>query len=295
MDTRKRPVLRVLNALTACLGVAAGGLAICWLLLACVPTSAAPEAGALEPPAAEEQIPRAEEQVPRAEEPAAPAASGEELEEAAPARMTRRDTYDEAGNLLWSIAYQYDGQGRTSGVACYDAAGTQIGFVEILYDEAGRELQSFGFHYTDGSKIPELVPFLHSYDPSGMTERIDIGDGYFVVYQYDENQRIVQYDHYSADGAITTTSLYTYNPDGTLARIDEYSADGTLYRYSLWIYDGSGNALTCVSYHPDGSEVSRATYAYDENGNCVREDRWERWSQMTTVTLTQYEENGANP
>ena len=35
---QKRPVIRVLNALMACLGVAAGGLVICGLLLACVPT-----------------------------------------------------------------------------------------------------------------------------------------------------------------------------------------------------------------------------------------------------------------
>ena len=35
---KRRPVIRVLNALMACLGVAAGGLVICGLLLACVPT-----------------------------------------------------------------------------------------------------------------------------------------------------------------------------------------------------------------------------------------------------------------
>lgn len=38
MDMQKRPVIRVLNALWPGLGVAAGGLVICGLLLACVPT-----------------------------------------------------------------------------------------------------------------------------------------------------------------------------------------------------------------------------------------------------------------
>ena len=52
MDTRKRPVLRVLNTLMACLGVAAGGLVICGLLLAYVPPPAAPAAGTADPEAA---------------------------------------------------------------------------------------------------------------------------------------------------------------------------------------------------------------------------------------------------
>lgn len=206
MDMQKRPVIRVLNALMACLGVAAGGLVICGLLLACVPTPTPTEgdvdagrpAGAessermdadqsSEIGAADEDqhlLEKYEEDIAsgtataeaylglaeywmdrgdadRAEQvlcqgmedtggdadigKALEELTGERLAGAASARELRRDTYDEAGGLLWSHVYQYDDQGQLSGVTSYNAAGEQTGAVDILYDTDGREIQSYSW------------------------------------------------------------------------------------------------------------------------------------------------------
>ena len=195
---QKRPVIRVLNALMACLGVAAGGLVICGLLLACVPTPTLTEGDvdAGRPAGAESSermdadqsseigtsnedqhlLEKYEEDIAsgaataetylelaeywmdrgdadRAERvlrqgledtsgdtdigKALEELTGEPVAGAASARELRRDTYDEAGDLLWSHVYQYNDQGRLSGVTAYNAAGEQNGYVDILYDTDG--------------------------------------------------------------------------------------------------------------------------------------------------------------
>ena len=287
MDTRKRPVLRVLNTLMACLGVAAGGLVICGLLLAYVPPPAAPAAGTADPePSA------VEEPTPQAEESTAPEASDEEPEEAAPAKMTRRDTYDEAGGLLWSHVYQYDDQGRMNGVTSYNAAGEQTGFVEILYDAYGRQLQAYSWTEgasEDGGKVD---PIVYRYDASGKLEREELyheGElDLYIVCQYDQTERAIRTDSYFPDGTLMSYSLNQYDGSGRITRVDSYSPAGDLETYAVWTYDADRERVAgYASYYADGTECLRWTYTYDEAGNLVREEL--RDSGTTTVAHIQYE------
>ena len=287
MDTRKRPVLRVLNTLMACLGVAAGGLVICGLLLAYVPPPAAPAAGTADP-----EPPAVEEPTPQAEESTAPEASDEEPEEAAPAKMTRRDTYDEAGGLLWSHVYQYDDQGRMNGVTSYNAAGEQTGFVEVLYDAEGLQIQNYSWIAGTDGKAGMVIPMLYRYDASGRLEReehysddneLDL----YLTYQYDADGQIIRSDRCSPDGTLISFSLYTYNADNKVTRIDDYAPNGRLETYSEWTYNAAGERMTYVSYQAGGTEIFRWTYAYDEDGNAVQMEMTEYG--MTTIVYIQYE------
>lgn len=352
MDTRKRPVLRVLNALMACLGVAAGGLVICGLLLAYVPTPTPTEgdvdagcpAGAessegvdadqsSEIGAADEDqhlLEKYEEDIAsgtataeaylglaeywmdrgdadRAEqvlcqgmedtggdadiEKALEELTGEPLAEAASARELRRDTYDEAGGLLWSHVYQYEDQGRLSGVTSYNAAGEQTGYVDILYDTDDREIQSYGWSLTQDEQNGMVDPILYRYDTAGRMEREECyADGElrsYLIYQYGGAAQAVRSNSYSADGVLTGYSLYEYDSSGKPVRTDFYEADGALRHYTINTYDADGNRTNYVCYGADGAAYFGTNYTYDESGNLIRMENWDL--QKKTVTYIRYE------
>ena len=353
MDTQKRPVLRVLNALMACLGVAAGGLVICGLLLAYVPTPTPTEgdvdagcpAGAessegvdadqsseigasdedqhlLEKyeediasgtATAEAYLGLAEYWMDRGDADRAEQAlrqglentdgdadigkvleelTGEPIAEAASARELRRDTYDEAGGLLWSHVYQYDDQGRLSGVTSYNAAGEQTGYVDILSDTDGRQIQSYSWISSIGEGGGTVDPVIYRYDAAGRLEREELYFGgdemdLYVVSQYDQAGRKIRSDSYDPGGTLMSYLMYEYDESGKTTQEECYVPDGTLENYSVWAYDAEGKTTEYITYHADGEEEARTTYTYDESGNMVQMENWDL--QKKTLTYIRYE------
>ena len=353
MDMQKRPVIRVLNALMSCLGVAAGGLVICGLLLACVPTPTLTEGDvdAGRPAGAESSermdadqsseigtsnedqhlLEKYEEDIAsgaataetylelaeywmdrgdadRAERvlrqgledtggdtdigKALEGLTGEPVAGAASARELRRDTYDEAGDLLWSHVYQYDNQGRLSGVTSYNAAGEQTGFVEVLYDADGRQIQSYSWISSSGEGGGTVDPVIYHYDAAGKLEREELYFGgdemdLYVVYQYDQAGREIRSDSYDPGGTLMSYLLYEYDESGKTTQRENYAPDGTLENYSVWVYDTEGKMTEYITYRANGEEEARTTYTYDKSGNLIQMENWDL--QKKTVTYIQYE------
>lgn len=353
MDTRKRPVLRVLNTLMACLGVVAGGLVICGLLLAYVPTPTPTEGdmNAGRPAGAESSegmdvdqsseigasdedqhllekyegdiasgaaaaetylgfaeywmdrgdTDRAEQMLRQGLEDTGGDAdigkaleelTGEPVAEAASARELRRDTYDEAGGLLWSHVYQYDDLGRLSGVTSYNAAGEQTGFVEVLYDANGRQIQSYSWISSSGEGGGTVDPVIYRYDAAGKLEREELYFGgdemdLYVVYQYDQTGREIRSDSYDPGGTLMSYLLYEYDESGKTTQRESYAPDGTLENYSVWVYDTEGKMTEYITYRANGEEEARTTYTYDKSGNLIQMENWDL--QEKTITYIQYE------
>lgn len=342
MDVQKRPLLHLLNILMACLGVVAGGLVICQLLL----TLAAPSlqsAGGADLPEEEEislqNVPtvtgveneeqallksyeqeiksgtataeiylcladlwvscgeeeRASQVLRQGMEQLQDSAelkeklvqlTGQPEEAAEQVKMLRRDTYDTGGNLAWSLVYQYDEQGRMSGVTSYDAAGIQTGYVEVLYNAAGQEIQSYSYCLDDGT----LDPVVYSYDAAGRMEREEnyfhgALDCYFID-QYNEMDQVVRSDGYYSDGELIGYTLYTYDDDGNKTQGNTYTSRGELETRSEWIYDSTGRNIEYIDYGTDGTEYYRMVFTYNEEGNVIQEETWA--GETRTVTYIQY-------
>lgn len=346
MDEQKSTLIHLLNALMACLGVVAGGLVICGLLLAFIPSSGQPDSSedplgsqhpsqdaqaGIESENEEQALLKAYEEaitsgtateetylrladlwinrgeMDRAEqilhqgieqlggnvalEERLVQLTGEPLEKAAPDKMLRKDTYDTSGNLAWSHVYQYDEQGRMSGVTSYNAAGTQTGFVEILYDAAGNQIQAYSWETGIGEGSGRVFPILYRYDATGRMDKEEVYFNneldFYLIYQYDESDQIIQSDNYYPDGTLMLYSLYTYTADGIVARVDSYAPDGRLETYSEWTYDADGKRTAYASYNADGTELIQYAYVYDENGKIVQEKTTD--GRTTTIAYIQYE------
>lgn len=353
MDTQKRPALQILNILMVGLGVVAGGLVICGLLLAYVPAPTPMEGDVDEGCSAESEssnsmdadqsneigasdedlnlMEKYEEDIAsgtataeaylgfaeywmdrgdadRAEQvlrqgledtggdadigKALEELTGEPVAEAASARELRRDTYDEAGGLLWSHVYQYDDRGRQSGVTSYNAAGEQTRYVDILYDADGREIQSYSWISSIGEGGGTVDSVIYRYDAGGRLEREELYFGgdemdLYVVFQYDQAGRKIRSDSYDPGGTLISYLLYEYDESGKTTQKECYAPNGALEHYSVWVYDAEGKTTEYITYHADGEEEARTTYTYDESGNMVQMENWDL--QKKTVTYIQYE------
>ena len=95
-----------------------------------------------------------------------------------------------------------------------------------------------------------------------------------VIFQYDENNRLIETSQYTADGLIKNTEMYTYDTDGRLlCTLVTDPTDFTPY-YNCYIknsyqYDDSGK----LSFsEQNNSEVTRvvASYSYDSDDRHIK-------------------------
>ena len=348
MDVEKRPVIRALNALMVCLGVVAGGLMICSLLLAYTVSSGQPDGSSSSDFSSGSQLPlendstssgaeddeqillegyeeaitsgtataetylnladiwmsreeeeRAEEVLRQGLESLGNNAdleelltelTGEPVTETVSAKLLWRDTYDEAGNLAWSHVYQYDEQGRLSGVTSYNSAGTQTGFVEVLYDSNGNQIQAYSWMGGTDEASGTVDPIVFRYDAAGKLEREELYFGgeleCYIVDQYDEREQVIRSDTYNPDGTLMSYALYTYDGSGMRTRYDSFTPSGELESFAKWTYDAMGEIVEYVSYGADGTEYIRTIYSYDSAGNVIQEET--REGETTTVARFQY-------
>ena len=349
MDVEKRPVIRALNALMVCLGVVAGSLMICNLLLAHTVSSGQSDGSSYSDLSSGSQVPlendstssgaeddeqillegyeeaitsgtataetylnladiwmrrgeeeRAEEVLRQGLESLGNNAdleelltelTGEPVTETVSAKLLQRDTYDEAGNLAWSHVYQYDEQRRLSGVTSYNSAGTQTGFVEVLYDADGNQIQAYSWMEGTDEASGAVEPTIYRYDALGRVEQEDLYiNGELectIIDQYDEKNQVIRSDTYNPDGTLMSYSLYTYDDSGKKIRSESYSSNGVLESHEEWTYDAAGRETVYASYQADGEGLFRSTYTYDAEGKVIQEEMWD--GTATTITYFQYE------
>ena len=348
MDVEKRPVIRALNALMACLGMVAGGLMICSLLLAFTVPFGQSDGSSSSDLSSSSQVPlendstssgaEDDEQIllegyeeaitsgtataetylnlagiwmSRGEEECAEEVlhqglenlgnnadleelltelTGEPVTETVSAKVLRRDTYDQAGNLAWSHVYQYDQQGQLSGVTSYNSDGTQTGFVEVLYDENGNQIQAYSWMEGTDEASGTVDPIVFRYDAAGKLEREELYFGgeleCYIIDQYDEREQVIRSDTYNPNGTLMSYALYTYDGSGRRTRCDSFTTNGELESFAEWTYDAMGEIAEYISYSADGTEDFRAIYSYDAVGNVIQEET--REGGTTTVARFQY-------
>lgn len=147
----------------------------------------------------------------------------------------------------------------------YDGAGTELGHVDILYDEQGRETQQYSFVGSTGSLIRE--------------ER-----------SYDESGNLVRQASYPMDGTIATVNEYTYDEAGHKVRSDTYKQDGQLMSYLLYGWEeDSEQASSLEKYSADGNLEYRVDYAFDEQGRIIRTDTTGPDGELINYIITEYD------
>ena len=177
-------------------------------------------------------------------------------------KLLSETAYNDDGRLLWYIQYAYGRDGKMSSVTSYDAAGEQTGYVEIQYDEKGRQLIDWR-RKNDGSvEISFEIQYL-----SDTERKVSYTDsdhaGWYEIQQLDRNGNATRVESYNGDGTLYDTEHLEYDGEGRLKESRRvYPANGTL----IWtnpshvLCEYSGRTGTEKVYYTEGEWQKSGLY-----------------------------------
>ena len=84
-----------------------------------------------------------------------------------------------------------------------------------------------------------------------------------------ENNRLVEEQHYAADGTPTERRLYKYDNAGNNTEMEFYNSNGDLMQRYVYKYDSHGNRIEWRFYDADEFLVALTTYYYDDHDNVI--------------------------
>ena len=231
-----------------------------------------------------------------------------------PGTIAVQESYDEFGELEWSMEYdhdangwpiartkywpdgsmdfvrqvEYNGLGQPIALEQRDPEGVVEQFVTRVYGTYGQVTS----HTTDDPNVPYYQ--VYYWDRRGnqvLVEERDI-DGLLEstnVREKDDCGRTWKSDFYDGKLEHTGYILYEYD-DGFCIGQTEYSAAGIVVKLSE--FDIRGGTAAIYYYDEVGDETSRELYEYDDVGLWVGWQRFEDAIFLTNERLFSYDETG---
>lgn len=327
MDMQKHPVIRLLNAIMACLGVAAGGLVICGLLLAYAPTPGRPDGGSEggassrpslgEVPAAAGGEPDEQTLLREYEEVIASGAAGVET------YLSLADLWASCGEMGRAEQVLRQGWEDTDGdaqigKALEELVGEPVGEAASArelrrdtYDGAGGLLWSHVYQYDDRGRMSGVTSYNAAGEQTGHVDVLYDTDGREiqsyswmrstgegggtvdpVIYRYDAAGRLEREELYFGGDEMDFYVVNRYDRAGRKIRSDSYDPDGTLMSYLLYEYDDSGKMARREGYAPDGTLGDYSVWAYDAEGKTTEYISYYADGEENARTTYTYDEAG---
>lgn len=176
--------------------------------------------------------------------------------------------YDEKGNLVFWHEYAYNLKGQRRSVAKYNAQGVQEQYLELTYDEEGRELISYSYE-NDGN----LFKCITEYDGSNYrrTYYTDIGDTvwWYTEAEADDRGRIWKETEYDEDGSLKQAIICEYDESGNEIKRSYYDKNNELTNYYIWIRDENGRSIQDQFYNGNDEFTGYREYVYDDDGRYI--------------------------
>ena len=197
-------------------------------------------------------------------------------------RYHRRVGRDADGNITFIHVYDYNDRGELSRITHQDPDGAERSHIDIVSDEQGREIVTYGYSLSQGDLYryeitydqhgliseqkgflaesgKEFIRYVFTYDEMGREIRRDnYPHGQNVIESsqvnvYDEQGRKIRNDYLNGSGALDYSEVFSYNEADQICRIDYLNQDGKLTDYRIWTYGEDGRLLSDIAYNPDGS------------------------------------------
>lgn len=197
--------------------------------------------------------------------------------------------YDGAGNLVFWHEYTYNLKGQQASVANYNAQGVQEQYLELAYDEKGRELITYSYWWDDSEAGLDKKVIEYSGNNWRATIYNGTGDeitGYEDV-EADADGKELKSTYYNADGSIGNIEVSEYNEAGNLIKRENYGADNSLWSYDIITYGGDGNRLQWQCYGADGTLLWYLEEIYDEEGNWMGTRHYDGDGTLTSEQIGQ--------
>ncbi len=177
--------------------------------------------------------------------------------------------YDGEGNLVFWHEYTYNLKGQMASIAKYNVQGEQEQYLELAYDEEGRDLISYSYATMEGN----LTKRIREYNENGYRETVYKGisdeiSGYEDV-ETDTDGKELKATSYDADGTLDQIEVYEYDEDGNIKKRAYYDSNNELTSYYIHTYDEEGRRLQQQYYDGNNVLTGYTEDVYDEEGNYI--------------------------
>lgn len=148
-------------------------------------------------------------------------------------QLTKRNTYDTHGNLMFYSTFIYNSNGIPERRDNYNADNDLISYIIFEYDSFGNKVK-----YTEyGPDGTEQAFFTFEHDLQGRIQQ-----GYrhdtkgvpekYITYVYDDNNRLIKKSYFNMNGSLFSYYTYTYNLHGNEMMSMYYDSWNKLLNYS---------------------------------------------------------------
>ncbi|MGN0736080.1 MAG: tetratricopeptide repeat protein [Anaerovoracaceae bacterium] len=191
--------------------------------------------------------------------------------------VRRMNHYNEKNELDWYHTYTYDNQDRKSLVTSFDGNGKQTGQVQCEYDEQGNALTRY-YCYKDGT----VKRIKWEYDKNGNIAKETYPNGWYTVFEYDENGKQIGSVEYYEDGEMMGRYVVKY--EGNLQIEKHYDGNGNIIERKVIEFDENGRMISSSSYSADNSLNWKMVYSYDKDGKPISETEYDGNGNITGKT-----------
>lgn len=176
--------------------------------------------------------------------------------------------------------FQYDEYGRVIVFTSYsdDKPYTQQ---ETTYDENGFMIkqETYRFDASGNRKADTIRTFVNSDSGNPLQENRTLnGVASVITYTYNEQDRVVLYEHKDETGELLQKRQYVYTDDFGSYRVTEF--DGRVNEY---VYDANGNELLYRFTNADGDIQHSIENEYDSHNNVIKTVSAEGVFEFTNV------------
>ena len=125
-------------------------------------------------------------------------------------------------------------------------------------------------------KLPNKVTY---YNEDGTID-------YMMEYEYDNNNNVIKYKSYDAEGNLTNEYQWEETDKNTVRRVD-FRDKGEIHAWYEEIYDDEGNELQFIGYGNNGEKSY--SYEYDKDGNDLKYINYEENGEINYWDEYQYD------
>ena len=163
------------------------------------------------------------------------------------------------------------------------------GLIFVLEFEGNSEAKKISGYIADDSE--KVISLELDRNSDGSISKIEMSDGSYREYIYDNNKNVTEVVISDKDGNITNRIKNEYDDNGNCLKVSSYNAHEIYTGGYEFKYDDNGNAIERISYNNYKNVTSKYAREFDERGNVIKNTDYNAKGEIIHINGYKYNSN----